>query len=88
MSSVPYLSDKQRHLTEVVKPLQERAEPVYAVPGSDAEAVARRKFRNKTVPEAKVFLAGLARMPMPKFTAGQLKADDTPAVQVSKAICQ
>jgi ferredoxin-NADP reductase/Fe-S-cluster-containing hydrogenase component 2 len=45
----PYLADKQRHLTEVVRPLQERAEPVYAVPGSDAESVARRKFKNKTL---------------------------------------
>jgi len=45
----PYLRDKQRHLREVVKPLQERAEPVYVVPGSDAEAIARRKFKNKTV---------------------------------------
>jgi len=45
----PYLRDKQRHLIEVVKPLQERAEPVYVVAGSDAEAVARRKFKNKTV---------------------------------------
>src|SRR5262249_21356382 len=44
----PYLLDKQRHLQEVVKPLQQRAEPVYVVPGSDAEAVARRKFKNKT----------------------------------------
>ena len=33
----------------MVKPLQERAEPVYVVPGSDAEAVARRRFKNKTV---------------------------------------
>jgi ferredoxin-NADP reductase/Fe-S-cluster-containing hydrogenase component 2 len=45
----PYLDDKKRHLEEVVRPLQERAEPVYVVPGSDAEAVARRKFKNKTV---------------------------------------
>ena len=45
----PYLRDKQRHLIEVVRPLQERAEPVYVVAGSDAEAVARRKFKNKTV---------------------------------------
>src|SRR5438552_7408129 len=45
----PYLRDRQRHLTEVVRPLQERAEPVYVVAGSDAEAVARRKFKNKTV---------------------------------------
>jgi len=45
----PYLNNKQRHLEEVVRPLQERAEPVYVVAGSDAEAVARRKFKNKTV---------------------------------------
>ena len=45
----PYLKDKQRHLKEVVRPLQERPEPVYVVEGSDAEAVARRKFKNKTV---------------------------------------
>jgi Fe-S-cluster-containing hydrogenase component 2 len=45
----PYLQDKQRHLEEVVRPLQERAEPVYVVAGSDAEEVARRKFKNKTM---------------------------------------
>jgi Fe-S-cluster-containing hydrogenase component 2/putative sterol carrier protein len=45
----PYLNDKKRHLEEVVRPLQERAEPVYVVSGSDAEAVAHRKFKNKTV---------------------------------------
>ena len=45
----PYLSDKRRHVKEVVKPLQERPEPVYVVEGSDAEAIARRKFKNKTV---------------------------------------
>jgi ferredoxin-NADP reductase/Fe-S-cluster-containing hydrogenase component 2 len=45
----PYLQDKQRHLKEVVRPLQERGEPVYVVEGSDAEAIARRKFKNKTV---------------------------------------
>ena len=45
----PYLRDKQLHIREIVRPLQERAEPVYVVPGSDAEAVARRKFKNKTV---------------------------------------
>lgn len=45
----PYLNDKKRHLEEVVRPLQERAEPVYVLPGSDAEAAARHKFKNKTV---------------------------------------
>src|SRR5262245_23792517 len=38
----PYLHDKQRHLEEVVRPLQERIEPVYVVAGSDAEVAARR----------------------------------------------
>jgi hypothetical protein len=32
-----------------VRPLQDRQEPVYVVKGSDAEAAARRKFKNKTV---------------------------------------
>jgi hypothetical protein len=32
---------------EVVKPLQEKAETVYVVPGSDAESDANRKFANK-----------------------------------------
>jgi ferredoxin-NADP reductase/ferredoxin len=45
----PYLNDPQSHLATVVRPLQERTEPVYVVAGSDADAVARRKFRNKTV---------------------------------------
>jgi Fe-S-cluster-containing hydrogenase component 2 len=45
----PYLKDKARHLKEIVRPLQERSEPVYVVEGSDAEEVARRKFKNKTV---------------------------------------
>src|SRR3954453_15254669 len=44
----PFLHDRQRHLREVVRPLQERAEPVYVVAGSDAE-VAAHKFKNKTI---------------------------------------
>jgi ferredoxin-NADP reductase/Fe-S-cluster-containing hydrogenase component 2 len=43
-----YLHDRQGHLREVVRPLQERAEPVYVVAGSDAE-VAAHKFKNKTI---------------------------------------
>jgi putative sterol carrier protein len=45
----PYLDDKKRHLTEVVKPLQEKAETVYVVPGSDAEAHVKKRFKNKWV---------------------------------------
>lgn len=45
----PYLADRKRHLTEVVKPLQEKAETVYVVAGSDAEAHVRKRFKNKWV---------------------------------------
>jgi hypothetical protein len=45
----PYLQERQRHLEEVVRALRERAEPVYVVPGSGAEAAARRRFKNKSV---------------------------------------
>ena len=45
----PYLQQQAGTPQRRVRPLQERAEPVYVVPGSDAEAVARRKFKNKTV---------------------------------------
>lgn len=45
----PYLRSKQSHLNDVVRPLQQRPEAVYVVAGSDADAIARRKFPNKTV---------------------------------------
>jgi putative sterol carrier protein len=45
----PYLADRKRHLLEVVKPLQEKPETVYVVAGSDAEAHAKKRFKNKWV---------------------------------------
>ncbi|WP_232020520.1 2Fe-2S iron-sulfur cluster-binding protein [Methylocaldum marinum] len=45
----PYLADRKRHVHEVVKPLQDKPEPVYVVKGSDAEVYARKKWKNKTV---------------------------------------
>ncbi|MGQ0446281.1 MAG: 2Fe-2S iron-sulfur cluster-binding protein [Beijerinckiaceae bacterium] len=45
----PYLRDRARHIQEVVKPLQEKPEPVYVIKGSDAETYARKKWKNKTV---------------------------------------
>jgi ferredoxin/putative sterol carrier protein len=45
----PYLADRKRHLIEVVKPLQEKPETVYVVPGSDAEVHVRKRFKNKQV---------------------------------------
>jgi ferredoxin-NADP reductase/NAD-dependent dihydropyrimidine dehydrogenase PreA subunit len=45
----PYLEDRKAHLLGVVKPLQDKYEPVYVIKGSDAETFARKKWPNKTV---------------------------------------
>jgi ferredoxin len=44
----PYLADKAGHLREVVRPLQEKEETVYVLPGSDAEGHVARRFPHKT----------------------------------------
>lgn len=43
----PFLDDRAGFVAEVVKPLQQKAEPLYVVPGSDAEEYAARKFPHK-----------------------------------------
>jgi ferredoxin len=43
----PFLADRKGFLQEVVNPLQEKKEPVYVIPGSDAEAYATRRFPHK-----------------------------------------
>ena len=43
----PYLNDKSDHLQTVVRPLQEKAEIVYVVPGSDAESHVAKRFPHK-----------------------------------------
>src|SRR5206468_7952326 len=45
----PYLTDKATHLREIVRPLQEKQETVYVIPGSDAEEHVARRFPLKTV---------------------------------------
>ncbi|MFZ2171684.1 MAG: 2Fe-2S iron-sulfur cluster-binding protein [Methylococcaceae bacterium] len=45
----PYLADRKRHFQAVVKPLQDKPEPVYVIKDSDADAFARKKWKNKTV---------------------------------------
>src|SRR5581483_2334567 len=45
----PFQADRAAHLRDVVRPLQERAEPVYVVPDSDAEAHVTKRFPRKTV---------------------------------------
>jgi len=43
----PYLTDKASFLKEVVRPLTEKEETIYVVPGSDAEDHVARRFPNK-----------------------------------------
>ena len=44
----PFLTDRKEFLKEVVKPLQDKVETVYVVPGSDAEDYVPRRFPRKT----------------------------------------
>ncbi len=45
----PYLADRGGFLDENVTPLQRNTEPVYVVPGSDAEGHVRKRFPHKRV---------------------------------------
>ena len=45
----PFLTDRKRFLTEIVRPLQEKVETVYVVPGSDAENYVARRFPHKGI---------------------------------------
>ncbi|MFC6761444.1 2Fe-2S iron-sulfur cluster-binding protein [Sulfitobacter porphyrae] len=45
----PYLEDKVAHRQAILKPFQDRAETIYVVAGTDAEAAARRKWKHKTI---------------------------------------
>lgn len=43
----PFLTDRKQFLQDTVKPLQEKVETVYVVPGSDAEEYVARRFPHK-----------------------------------------
>jgi ferredoxin len=45
----PFLADRPAFVAERVKPLQQKSEPVYVVPGSDAEEFTARKYPHKTL---------------------------------------
>ncbi len=45
----PFLGDRKQFMAQVVRPLQEKVETVYVVPGSDAEKHALRRFPHKPV---------------------------------------
>jgi NAD-dependent dihydropyrimidine dehydrogenase PreA subunit len=72
----PFLEDRKEHLTTIVKPLQEKSETVYVVPGTDAEHYTARRFPHKKlrrvgnglrVPTVESFLANLPHI----FQRGQ-----------------
>jgi NAD-dependent dihydropyrimidine dehydrogenase PreA subunit len=44
-----YLNSKKEFTDEVVRPLQAKKEPVYVVPGSDAETHVQKRYPHKTV---------------------------------------
>ena len=45
----PYLTDKAGHVRDTVRPLQDKEETVYVVPGSDAKDHVARRFPHKKV---------------------------------------
>jgi ferredoxin len=45
----PYLDNRKEYLLSVVRPLQERKENVYVLPGQDQATAVSKKFPNKTV---------------------------------------
>ena len=45
----PFLENRKDFLATVVKPLQDKKETIYVVPGSDAEAHVARHFQHKTI---------------------------------------
>ncbi len=45
----PFLNDRRGFVQEVVKPLQDKNETIYVVPGSDAETYVARRFPHKKV---------------------------------------
>ena len=54
----PFLTDRREYLEDIVKPLQEKTETIYVVPGSDAEEYVPRRFPNKKTKRVANGLAG------------------------------
>jgi ferredoxin len=54
----PFLTDRKEFLKDIVKPLQDKVETVYVVPGSDAEDYVPRRFPHKRTKQVSNGLAG------------------------------
>ncbi|APB32434.1 4Fe-4S ferredoxin iron-sulfur binding domain-containing protein [Gloeomargarita lithophora Alchichica-D10] len=63
----PFLSDRKGFIREVVKPLQDKLEPIYVVPGSDAETYVARRFPHKTIRRVS---SGIRPQSIPGFLFG------------------
>lgn len=56
----PFLRDRKAFVQEIVKPLQEKIETVFVIPGSDAEAHAARRFPHKHIKQVRNSLVPLS----------------------------
>ena len=54
----PFLNNRKEFMNDVLKPLQEKVETVYVVPGSDAEDYVQRRFPHKKTKGIRNGLAG------------------------------
>lgn len=54
----PFLTDRKEFLKDVVKPLQDKVETIYVVPGSDAEDYVAHRFPHKKTKQVSNGLAG------------------------------
>jgi Fe-S-cluster-containing hydrogenase component 2 len=63
----PFLSDRKGFVREIVKPLQDKLEPIYVVPGSDAEAYVAKRFPHKTIRRVS---SGIRPQSIPGFLFG------------------
>ncbi len=75
----PFLASKRDFVREIVRPLQEKAETIYVVPGSDAEAHVAKRFPAKVAKQVRnsfrlstisQFLVGLPLGFQPNQSAG------------------
>lgn len=75
----PFLADRKAHLTDVVRPLQEKEETIYVTRNSDAEDHAAKRFPHKRIKHVgntlrpntiDVFLNGMPNVFQPGKSAG------------------
>lgn len=62
-----FLSDRPSFVREVVKPLQDKVETLYVIPGSDAETYAAKRFPHKNI---KLVNSGIRPQSIARFLYG------------------